>query len=305
MIRIATIVTCFNRKQKTLSCLRHFYEAINYYNQSNPSPICITVFLTDDGCTDGTAEAVSSTFSDKDIRILQGTGSLFWAGGMRLAWQASIDTGILWDAFLLLNDDTIIYPNVFNELFEADEWGCQQTGRHGMVSGITCQPECTEDVTYGGRKFVGKFKGRRQLARPTGKPQFVDTTHANILLIHHDLVDRYGIFYKGFVHGAADEDYSMMANRHSFPVMVTSHVCGECKFDHDSEKDEIFKLMNMTLVERRQYVNSPTHSDHDYLLFVSRNMPFRYPFAWLLRTIRLYYPKFYYHVTKIRGVYKS
>ena len=35
MIRIATIVTCFNRKQKTLSCLRHFYEAINYYNQSN------------------------------------------------------------------------------------------------------------------------------------------------------------------------------------------------------------------------------------------------------------------------------
>ena len=241
MIRIATIVTCFNRKQKTLSCLRHFYEAINYYNQSNPSPICITVFLTDDGCTDGTAEAVSSTFSDKDIRILQGTGSLFWAGGMRLAWQASIDTGILWDAFLLLNDDTIIYPNVFNELFEADEWGCQQTGRHGMVSGITCQPECTEDVTYGGRKFVGKFKGRRQLARPTGKPQFVDTTHANILLIHHDLVDRYGIFYKGFVHGAADEDYSMMANRHSFPVMVTSHVCGECKFDHDSEKDEIFK----------------------------------------------------------------
>jgi hypothetical protein len=59
---------------------------------------------------------------------------------MRLAWQAALDTSIKWDYFLLLNDDTNVYSNVFEELFEADEYGYLETGKHGLTSGITCQP---------------------------------------------------------------------------------------------------------------------------------------------------------------------
>ena len=128
-IKIATILTVHNRKQKTLSCLQHLYEALDAHNQFATNPIVLTVFLTDDGCTDGTADAIRLSFPTKGIQILQGSGSLFWAGGMRLAWQAAIDEGTPWDYYLLLNDDTLIYDNVFEELFAADNYGYQLTGR--------------------------------------------------------------------------------------------------------------------------------------------------------------------------------
>lgn len=306
-IKIAAILTVFNRKQKTLSCLQHLFEAVKAYNQQGMKngDIAVTVFLTDDGCTDGTADAVKTAYPTQDIHILQGTGSLFWAGGMRFAWQAAIDSGTQWDYYLLLNDDTYIYNNVFIELFEADEYGFQQTGRHGLSSGITCQPENREEITYGGFLFGSKAKGVHVLAQPLGIPQNVDMSHANILLVHHDVVNVQGIFFHGFIHGAADEDYSMTAKRNRFPIIVTSHVCGECAYDHDSSKEEIKWLTTLSLKERKAYVNAPTHSDHDYLLYVRRNLPLRFPMAWLLRKVRLYSPKLYFRITHFRGVYKS
>jgi len=307
MINIAIILTVHNRKQKTLSCLGRLFDSMMAYNMldGKKDDIEATVFLTDDGCTDGTADVIRETFAEKDIHILQGDGSLFWAGGMRLAWKAALDTSIKWDYFLLLNDDTNVYSNVFEELFEADEYGYLETGKHGLTSGITCQPGNPDEATYGGFIFANKTKGRHLLALPTGKPQMVDMTHANILLVHQEVVDKQGIFYHGFKHGAADEDYSMKARRNHLPTAVTAHVCGECTCDHDSGKEEIQRLMAMTLAERRQYVNSPTHSDHDYLLFVRRNIPLRYPMAFILRNLRLYLPKLYFYITNFRGVYKS
>ncbi len=304
MKKIAAILTVFNRREKTISCLQHLFEALQTYNQATSDGIVLSVFLTDDGCTDGTADAVRAAFSDKDIHILQGTGSLFWAGGMRLAWQAAIDTKTPWDYYLLLNDDTYIYNNVFKQLFDADDYGYKQTGRHGLSSGITCQPGHPEETSYGGVKFASKAKGRFTLAEPSGVPQAVDSTHANILLVHHEVVAEIGIFYKGYRHGEADMDYSMACNRHHLPVYVTAQVCGECEFDHDSNKGEIERLMKMTFAERKAYVNAPTHSDYDYLLHIRRNLPLRYPLARLMRTIRLYFPKLYYRITHLRGIYK-
>lgn len=306
MTNIATLLTVFNRREKTLACLQHLFDALEAYNQTaKRDTITLTVFLTDDGCTDGTAEAIRKTFAEKEIHILQGTGSLFWAGGMRMAWQAAIDSGMKWDYYLLLNDDTQIFSNVFEELQEAEDWGFKQTGKHGLSSGITCQPDNKLKTTYGGFIFEGKAKGVHVLAQPTGKPQSVDMTHANILLVHHDVVNVQGIFHKGYIHGAADEDYSMTARRNHFPITVTSHICGECPCDHDSNKEEIERLMTMSLKERKAYVNAPTHSDHDYLLFVRRNLPLRFPIAWLLRKTRVYCPKIYSRITHFRGVYKS
>jgi len=304
-IKIATILTVHNRKQKTLSCLQHLYEALDAHNQFATNPIVLTVFLTDDGCTDGTADAIRLSFPTKGIQILQGSGSLFWAGGMRLAWQAAIDEGTPWDYYLLLNDDTLIYDNVFEELFAADNYGYQLTGRHGLVSGITCQPGNREKITYGGFLFIGKEKGIHELAQPTGKPQAVDMTHANILIVHKDTIQQCGIFYQGFQHSCADEDYSIMVHRKHLPVILTAHVCGECANDHESNKEEIERLIKMPLKVRKKFVNSPTHSDNDYLLFVRRNMPARFPFAWFMRKIRLYFPKLYFYITKLRGVYKN
>lgn len=305
-MKIAAILTVFNRKQKTLDCLQHLFEAVEAYNKidTRKGNVEMTVFMTDDGCTDGTAEAVRAAFPQQDIHIVQGTGSLFWAGGMRLAWQTAIDSGTQWDYYLLLNDDTNVFTNVFEQLFEADNYSYRQVGTHGLSTGITCQPGDKSITTYGGMNFVNRAQGRQLLVQPNGRPQQIDLAHANILLVHSSAINKMGIFHGGFQHGCADFDYSMTAHHYGIPVYCTSHVCGECENDHHSQEGEINMLRTMSRTERKKYINSPTHSDCDYLLFVKRNMPMRYPLAALMRTIRVDFPTAYYWLSNLRGLYK-
>lgn len=302
-MNIAAILTVFNRKQKTLSCLRHLFNALDTHNQSADELIDLSVFITDDGSTDGTAESVNAEFATRNIHLVQGTGSLFWAGGMRLAWQTAIDSGTPWEYYLLLNDDTNVYPVVFNELFQANRYGYEQKGRYGISSGITCQSGNPEKITYGGFNYLSSVKLKAMTVLPTGEPQNVDLTHANILLVHHSVTDSIGILYKDYHHGSADFDYAMTASRRGFPTIVTARVCGECSNDHYSNLDEIRQLCQMSLQERKLYLDSPTHSDHDSLLFLRRNIPWRFPIAFVQRKIRLYCPQLYFGLNRLRGLY--
>src|SRR4051794_17710906 len=93
---IAVLITCFNRRKKTLACLQRLEQ------QRLPEKAKLEIFLTDDGSSDGTAEAVRERFPY--VRLYRGTGSLYWAGGMRRTWGFArlYDP----DYYLLLNDDT-------------------------------------------------------------------------------------------------------------------------------------------------------------------------------------------------------
>ena len=137
-MKIAVLLTCFNRKEKTLSCLAGLYESQRVYNERNSSPIELEVFLTDDDCTDGTAQAVKASFAGKSIHILQGTGNMFWAGGMRFAWKEALKRHKEWYYYLLLNDDTTINAYCFNELMNTEEYSQRKYGQPAVVSGITC-----------------------------------------------------------------------------------------------------------------------------------------------------------------------
>src|SRR3989442_11615885 len=79
--KIAVILTCFNRKQKTIGCLNAVLT------QSIYREVQIDFFITDDG-QDGTSEALG--YMIPGINLLQGNGSLFWNGGMRLAWAQAL-----------------------------------------------------------------------------------------------------------------------------------------------------------------------------------------------------------------------
>src|SRR3954466_15183881 len=75
-MRISALITCHNRREKTVACL----EAL--YKNSLPTAL-LTVVLVDDGSTDGTSEAVAEQFPD--VIIHRGDGSLFWNKGMHIA----------------------------------------------------------------------------------------------------------------------------------------------------------------------------------------------------------------------------
>ena len=59
-MNIAVLLTCHNRKAKTVKCMQSLYDALTHYNRLHEKDfIDVEVYLTDDGCTDGTVEAVA------------------------------------------------------------------------------------------------------------------------------------------------------------------------------------------------------------------------------------------------------
>ena len=135
MIRIATIVTCFNRREKTISSLQHMYAAQEHYNSVSKDTIDIALYMTDDGCTDGTSDAVRKVFPDKEIHIQRSDGELFWARGMNYSWKVAAEGGA-WDFFLLINDDTDMTEDCFLQLIEAEKYSQVKHGKEALVAGI-------------------------------------------------------------------------------------------------------------------------------------------------------------------------
>lgn len=303
-ITIAVLLTCHDRKTYTSACLRRLAEVTRHYNaEATHTPVAIAVYLTDDGCSDGTAEAARAACQDVELHIVEGDGSLFWAGGMRMAWREAMKESQRWQYYLLINDDTMMGDNLYTELFAAEDYARTVYGRTGLCSGITCDPADGKKITYGGDVFEGSMHGKTHRVSPTGTPQPVDITNANILLVPQSVVSEVGIFADGYRHSCADHDYCMLVRRHGIPALVTAHVCGQCADDHTPESDLSGRLATMTLAERRAWVRHPLHSDSDYLLYVWRNNRRKYIFSWTLRKLRLYCPKLYCAITKARGIY--
>lgn len=300
-IYIAVLLTCFNRKDKTCACLNNLYLALDAYNSNDSKyPISLEVFLVDDGCTDGTADAIIAEFHDRDIHIIQGTGFLFWAGGMRLAWREAYKQHKKWDFYLLLNDDTDIFTDSFSLLMQTHEYSMAHYGRCGIYSGATCAKSNRELCTYGGDVWVSRFKAVSKRLSPSGTPQMCDIANANILLVPSGVVDEIGFFCEDYQHGYADYDYTMRARKSNIPVLLTPEYCGMCDNDHAKQQDEANRICAMSFAERRRYFNNPVHSSRDYLRFIYNTSPMRYPMVLVGRFLNLYCPRLYYKLHNMR-----
>ena len=111
MTRLCALLTCFNRRDTTLACLEALFRC------DLPADTSLAVVLVDDGSQDGTGDAVLERFPA--VRVIRGNGSLYWNGGMRLAYLATIE--LPFDDYLWLNDDTMLDPQALSTL-----WACRE-----------------------------------------------------------------------------------------------------------------------------------------------------------------------------------
>ena len=303
-IRIATIVTCFNRCDKTIKSLQSLINAMKAYNNNRTdSKLQINLFLTDDGCTDNTITEVQKQIAPViPTTIIKGNGNLYWAGGMRAAWSKAIERPS--DYYLLLNDDTFMFENAFQELFRGQDYCKMVFGKEGLCSGITCAPNDFNHITYGGNVWIKKERGLSKRLRAIGEPQHCDLTNANMLFVSNKVVESVGIFYEGYVHGKADYDYAIMANMHGFNSVVTANICGFCDFDHRTQMDVYRDLCSMSLKERKAYFENPLHSNSDYIKYIERNVPQRLNQVKVGRWMNLYCPHLYLLIFKFRMFFK-
>jgi GT2 family glycosyltransferase len=124
-MKIAVLLTCFNRKKKTLKCLSSLFAISNF-----------DVYLVDDASTDGTSEEIQVQYPS--VNIIKGNGNLFWNRGMYLAWSYALNDN--YDYYLWLNDDVVLYPFFFDELMRSNLFG----NKHCIISGLVENYEKTK-----------------------------------------------------------------------------------------------------------------------------------------------------------------
>lgn len=276
--QIAVLLTCHNRKDKTLACLASLFEA------KIPSNCLFDIFLTDDGSTDGTENAVKELYPQ--VNVLKGDGSLFWAGGMRLAWRAAIQRKS-YDVYLLINDDVRLHENFLINLIETDKYSLQETGKRGIYSGATVD-EKTGKVSYGGIRIKSHhFVMKSQLLPVKKTPQKCEITNANILWVSKQVVESIGILDEHYTHGIADYDYSLEAHKKNIPVLLAPFIGGFCSNDHGKNWQQATK----PLKDRIAYLKSPKGLAYsEYLYYIRKHFPLFLPYSFAMLWLKTFFP---------------
>lgn len=226
IFKIAILLTVFNRKEITLQGLRSLSKAINYLGEGYD----FDIYMTDDGCTDGTRDAVAKEFPK--VVIVQGDGNLYWSGGMRKAWKAAIDSMIDYDGYLWFNDDVFLYDDALKTLFDA----AYSEKPESIISGAFC--DVNGNVSYGGSDSNGIYR------EPNGQLQKITLMNGNLVFINRTIYSKLGNIDKVYTHSLGDWDYGIRAIEQGFQLFITPKYVGVCN-RHDSLRkcfDSKFKL---------------------------------------------------------------
>ena len=212
-VRLAVLMTCYNRRELTLDCLRRLQPQGNF-----------DVYLVDDGSSDNTSEAVKSHYPD--VKVLQGDGSLFWGGGMRLAFGEALKNS--YDYYVWLNDDTILEEDALHTLLKTHQSLSDEGYIDSIVVGSIKDSE-TGVLTYGGRVLSQKhFYHKFQAIEPSDKPEKCDTMQGNCVLIPRFVADKVGNIDGAFIHTMGDLDYGLRARKLGCTIWITPGYLGTC-----------------------------------------------------------------------------
>jgi GT2 family glycosyltransferase len=216
--RVEVLITAHDRMRETLSCLEHLSA------QSHDAGAEIGIVLVDDASTDGTAAAVRQRFPE--VRLVEGSGQLYWSGGMRLALQEAMRQDP--EYYLLLNDDTHLRPGALGRMVSTHLALTRLGERRCILVGSTLDPR-TQRQSYGGWRRGGRLHpARLQLVEPGSEAKRCDTMNGNCVLIPRDVVRRVGNLDATFTHSMGDLDYGFRAGRAGCSLWVAPGYVAEC-----------------------------------------------------------------------------
>ena len=210
--KIAVLMTCYNRVATTLECLKCLMPQLGGGDK---------VYLVDDGSTDGTGASVRAAYPG--VRVVEGDGALYWAKGMRLAWESAIESGSKYDFFLWLNDDVMLKSDAIRNLL--GDYSCAQGQPYAVVVGTCSQDESEDASSYGATD-------RRDVRyEPNGCSPKVATGwfNGNVVLVPYAAYDKVGMISGDYSHSRSDYDYAERLKHAKVPFYASSHFVGVCR----------------------------------------------------------------------------
>lgn len=256
-MEIAVLLATFNRKHKTLSCLKSLFD------QKMDSDIHLQVFLTDDNSSDGTPDEVKKSYPE--VNVLNGNGNLFWAGGMRNSWSKALQTKP--DYYLLLNDDTLLKENCISTLLAY--YIIEGSKENAIVVGATLDEENNE-ISYGGHRLFNQKKVPYYNVFSNTEYLECDMANANIMLVPKLITDEIGILSTSFTHSIADFDYTLRAKKAGFKVLVAPGALGTCTDDNLNDKTAVKRNLRQRIAHLKSVKGL---AYNEYMAFINMHFP--------------------------------
>lgn len=235
---IAILLTVHSRREKTLSCLDQCFlqgDALQSEGKYR-----VSVYMVDDGSTDGTSEAVRERYPS--VHIIKGDGTLFWNQGMRLAWSEAAKEDPSF--YLWINDDTLLRDGALASLMETSQFL-----RHRAIVAGTCE-DAQGNLSYGGRTKSGK------IVRPDPDiPEPCYTFNGNLVLVPRIVYNSLGNLEPFYHHTFGDYDYGVRAAAKDIIRVVAPGVLATCNRNPGVEK---WRDASLPLKVRFRTLESPT-----------------------------------------------
>ena len=271
---IAVLLATFNRKEKTLTCLERLSA------QELPVGVRLNVFLTDDNSTDGTRDEVRKRYPQ--VNLFKGSGSLFWAGGMRNSWNMALESNP--DYYLLLNDDTVLVDDCIKRLL--NYYKLPNAGIADITIGST-RDLATNQISYGGHKLYHKNSVTHYSVSSDTAYLECDLANANIMLVPRETVKRIGILSSAFTHSIADFDYTLRAGQAGMKVIVVPGVLGDCTDDNLIAA----RQKPPGLQQRLKHMRSPKGLAYkEYMGFIKTHFPKHVPVVFAKIWLKTLFP---------------
>lgn len=211
-MKITAILTCFNRKEKTLDCVNRLIEG----NKN----IEFSFIVVDDGSTDGTEKALKESLYSNLVEIINTAGNCYYSGGMRLGMQYALQSGRKADYLLMVNDDVHFFDAAIENLVKQSQQKMDE-----VIVGVTCDEK--RQQTYGAVKYLGGFSVRYRTVK-LGETIECDTFNANCVLIPYKYFEKTGAMDEHYIHSLGDFDYGLSLKENGAKIYSSDHYVGIC-----------------------------------------------------------------------------
>ena len=208
---IHIIVAVHNRLKLTVNCLNSLYKQENYND--------LNIIIIDDGSTDGTSEYLKKNFPE--VKILNGTGSLFSAGCFHLGIEYILKNSNPKDWVLLVSNDSEVSPNAIKEMVKISE----SKKREILIGALTVNLDDKQTIIRSGTIVKSWFLNKTKHVFDGDKLDNINNTETievdflpGRCLLHpieiFDVVGNYD--YKRFKHYGNDEEFSIRAKKFGY-----------------------------------------------------------------------------------------
>lgn len=262
--RVTVLMTSFNRRQQTLACLRSLFDM--------EGQAALRVILVDDSSSDGTAAAVGEAFPD--VTLVEGTGALYWAGGMRLAFERAWEQAF--DYLLWLNDDVVLASDAVKLLVGTERELRPIRGPSIIVGAL--QDPATGATTYSGVARRGLRRTEFRQIAPGNAPRRAETMNGNVVLVPRDVAQRLGPFARAYRHGIADYDYGLRGAAAGIETWIAPTFVGTCSRNASGAAPSRERL--------RTIISPKRLPPWGWLVFTRRHAGRMWPVYWLSPYVR-------------------